>query len=311
MAAGVLLDKGMLKLDDPIAKQLPDFLPSLPDGNRPSITVRQLLSHTAGLNYSFGEPEDGPYHKAGVSDGADDSGLSLTENLRRIASAPLLFAPGSSWRYSLATDVLGAVVAKAYAKDLPQAVRELVTEPLGMRDAAFSLDDDSRLAVPYFINPPREPERMKNNELVDLGGGMRIRFAPNRILNSRAYPSGGAGMAASAQDVMRLLEAIRKQGAPLVSPEIMREMVTPQTAPGVVEPGWSFALGWSVLDDPIKGHTPQAAGTIAWGGVYGHSWFVDFTNGISVVLLTNTTPEGMSGKLRQDVRDAVYAELKK
>ena len=110
MTTAALLKQGVLHLDAPIAKWLPNFTPPLPDGGKSDITVRQLLSRTAGLDYSFSEKADGPYHKAGVSDGLDDSGLSLTENLRRIASIPLLYKPGTSWRYSVAMDVLGGVI---------------------------------------------------------------------------------------------------------------------------------------------------------------------------------------------------------
>ncbi|WP_025702398.1 serine hydrolase domain-containing protein, partial [Paenibacillus forsythiae] len=82
-AALVLVSRGRLDLDTPIDKWLPYFKPLLPDGSPAIITLRQLMSHTAGLNYGFLEPEDGPYHRAGVSDGMDLSGLSLEENLRR------------------------------------------------------------------------------------------------------------------------------------------------------------------------------------------------------------------------------------
>jgi CubicO group peptidase (beta-lactamase class C family) len=306
MAAAALIDKGALRLDDPVTKWLPEFAPRLRNGETPTILVRHLLSHMAGLNYSFAEQDDGPYHKAGVSDGLDESGLSLEENLRRIASAPLLFRPGSAWHYSLATDVLGAVVAKAHGASLQEAMRDLVTGPLGLKDTGFLAADASRLAQPYHATPQGEPALIRDNEYVDINGA-KIRFAPDRILDPKAYPSGGGGMAGTAQDLLRLLETMQAGGAPLVSAKLMSEMRQRRTAENVVEPGWGFALGWATLDDPAKGNTPQAAGTIAWSGVYGHSWFVDTTNGLCMALLTNTTPEGMSGRIVLDLRDAIYA----
>jgi CubicO group peptidase (beta-lactamase class C family) len=74
-------------------------------------------------------------------------------------------------------------------------------------------------------------------------------------------------------------------------------------------PGWGFGLGWAVLDDPALTATPQAKGTIQWGGVYGHTWFVDRANSLTVVILTNTAFEGMSGAFPNDVRDAIYSAL--
>lgn len=94
----------------------------------------------SGLDYRWAQKEDGPYARAGVSDGLDITGLSLEENLMRLASAPLCFAPGSSWLYSLGPDVLGAVVAKVQGTDFQTALAELVTKPLGMTDTAFYAD---------------------------------------------------------------------------------------------------------------------------------------------------------------------------
>jgi CubicO group peptidase (beta-lactamase class C family) len=307
MTAAALVDKGLLGLDDPVSKWLPEFRPRLADGREGVILVRHLLAHTAGLNYSFLEQDDGPYHRAGVSDGLDDSGLSLEENLRRIASAPLLFQPGTAWHYSLATDVLGAVAAKAYGKSLPETARDLVTGPLGMVDTGYVARDASRLAVPYHSTPRGEPALIHHNEYVDLFGG-KIRFDPDRILDASAYPSGGGGMAGTATELLRLLEVIRERGKPLVSARVMETMMRRETAKDAEEPGWGYALGWAVLDDPARGKTPQAAGTVAWSGVYGHSWFVDPVNGFCMALLTNTTPEGMNGQVVLDIRDAIYGK---
>ena len=133
-----LIERGLLDLDQPIGAWLPEFRPRLGDGGEPTITIRHLLTHTAGLGYGFDEPEEGPYRKANVSDGLDQPGLSMDENLRRIASVPLRFEPGTSWAYSVATDVLGEIVAHAAQKSLPGAIRELITQPLEMHSTGFS-----------------------------------------------------------------------------------------------------------------------------------------------------------------------------
>src|SRR5436190_11084167 len=133
-AALALVDRGKLALDDSVTKWLPAFRPKLASGELPAITVRQLLSHTSGLGYRFAEAPGAAYDAAGVSDGFDERRISLSENLHRLAGAALLGRPGEAWRYSLSIDVLGAVIEKASGKGLAQAVAELVTEPLGMRD---------------------------------------------------------------------------------------------------------------------------------------------------------------------------------
>jgi len=84
----------------------------------------------------------------------------------------------------------------------------------------------------------------------------------------------------------------------------MADQVGPQAQ--TQGPGWGFGYGWAVLADPGPAGTPQAKGTIQWGGAYGHSWFVDPANGLTVVALTNTAFEGMSGDFPRQIRDAVY-----
>lgn len=74
-------------------------------------------------------------------------------------------------------------------------------------------------------------------------------------------------------------------------------------------PGFGFGLGFSVLRDPALATSPESVGTWRWGGAYGHSWFVDRAQGLSVVAFTNTLYEGMSGRFVTDLRDAVYGAL--
>lgn len=307
VAAMRLAEQGRIGLDDPVTRWLPDFRPRTADGAEPVIRLRHLLSHSAGLSYGFFEAKDTPYHQLGVSDGLDHhSGLRLAENLRRLAQAPLAFEPGTAWRYSLGIDVIGAVLEKASGESLPALVRRLVAQSLGLADTDFAVTDRSRLAAAYADGRP-EPQAITDGMEVPLWE-QAVRFAPSRIFDPAAYPSGGAGMAGTAGEVLALLETIRKGGAPLLAPETVGEMTTDQVGAEAQTqgPGWGFGFGWAVLDDPAQALTPQAKGTIQWGGAYGHSWFVDRQSGLSVVALTNTAFEGMSGLFTLEVRDAVY-----
>lgn len=96
-----LISRGVFSLDDAVTRWLPDFAPTF-EGLPAKITIRHLLTHTSGLSYGFLEQQDGPYHRAKVSDALDAPGLSLEENLRRLATVPLAFRPGSAFLYSLA-----------------------------------------------------------------------------------------------------------------------------------------------------------------------------------------------------------------
>jgi CubicO group peptidase (beta-lactamase class C family) len=301
-----LVEDGALRLDDPVTKWLPDFKPKLADGSTPVITIRQLLNHTSGLTYGLAERSSHPYHALGVSDGIDNSGLTLDENLRRLGQAPLAFPPGSTWRYSLAIDVLGSVLEKAAGKPLPQVVAETVTGPLDLKDTGFVARDPARLTAAYFNAQPA-PKRMSDNLDVSLGA-TAVRFAPSRAMDKTAFPSGGAGMVGTAGDVLTLLETVRQGGAPILKPATVAEMMKDQVGVQAATqgPGWGFGYGWAVLDDPAVAKTPQGAGTLAWGGVYGHNWFVDPKSRLTVVIMTNTAFEGMNGPFTTQVRDAVY-----
>ena len=215
-AALSLIAHGRLSLEDRVEKWLPEFQPRRADGAAAPMTVRQWLTHTAGLSYGYQEPADGPYHRANVSDGLDQPGLSLAENLRRLASVPLLRAPGAGWQYSVAIDVLGAVMERAADKALPAIVEELVTGPLSMRDTAFRIVDRARLAAPYVDGSP--PARMTDPQIVPYGTGAGISYSPSRALDERSFASGGTGMVGSAPDTLRFIECMRKGGAPILPP---------------------------------------------------------------------------------------------
>lgn len=302
-----LVEQGNIHLDDPITRWLPDFRPALPDGQQPTITVRHLLTHTAGLNYGFKEPADGPYHQARVSDGLEQPGLSIDENLRRIASVPLLYRPGTVWHYSLATDVLGEVIARAADASLPNVIQQLVTGPLAMKDTTFTILDASRLATAY-ADADRVPIRMNDSQVVRNEEEL-ITFSPSRVLHQNSYPSGGAGLIGTAWDYLRFLESLRMRDNAILKPASIAAMTTkaiPDVSAEQLDPGWTFGLGFAVLEDPALDPMPRNLGSWRWGGVYGNSFWVDPAARLSVVALTNTAVAGMTGDFPDSIVRAVY-----
>jgi CubicO group peptidase (beta-lactamase class C family) len=302
-----LVEQGKLKLDDPVTRFIPEFRPKLADGREPVITVRHLLTHTAGLTYPFFEPEDGPYHRANVSNGFDRPGLTVEENLRRIASVPLAFEPGTTWGYSVSHDVLGEVLARAAGEPLPQVVERTVTGPLGMADTTFVARDPARLATAYADAAPR-PARMGEPHLLPFGASALV-YSPARALDATSYPSGGAGMVGTAPDFLAFLEALRTGGAPVLtsaSVEALTSNAIGDVPANGLADGWRFGFGLSVLSDPGRAGVPHSDGTWLWGGVYGGSWFVDPDRRLTVVVLTNTAVAGMMGPFPDAIRDAVY-----
>lgn len=306
-AAMRLVEQGKLSLEDPVTRWLPDFRPSF-EGKSAVITIRQLLNHTSGLSYRFSEPKESLYHALGVSDGLDNPTLTLAENLQRLSQAPLRHQPGTKFLYSLSIDVVGAVIEKVSGKPLPAAVAELVLMPLKMNDTGFQAVDAQRLTTAYG-STPAGPVEMVDGTTLALGEGW-VSYAPSKALSAPANPSGGGGMVGSASDFLTFLEAIRRNDGSLLKTttiDLMRQNSLGEAAGH--RPGWGFGLGWAVLLDPTIANTPQSAGTLQWGGAYGHSWFIDPARELTVVIFTNTAFEGMVGKLPSDVRRAVYQWL--
>ena len=293
-AALALVEQGVLSLDAFITDWLPDFKPTLADGTPGRITIRHLLTHTSGLSYGFLMLNNEPYYSAGISDGIDETVLSLDDNLARLARVPLLFEPGSNWCYSLSTDVLGAVLAKATGKTIPEIIAEMVTQPLSMQDTVFHLDSIDRLARAYKDDGDT-PRLMALHDSVPLPELGDIYYAPCRITNDNAYPSAGAGMAGTARDYALFLEAIRTGGHPILNSSsiaLMTEDAVPTFDISVAGPGVGFGMGFSMIRDSVLANTPRHRGSFGWGGVYGGQMFVDPTESLSVVILTNTALEG-------------------
>jgi CubicO group peptidase (beta-lactamase class C family) len=178
-----------------------------------------------------------------------------------------------------------------------------------MRDTGFVARDAARVAVAYADGKP-EPIRMRDGERVAFGPGDGISYAPSRAFDAASYASGGAGMIGSADDFLVFLEALRTGKPAILKPATLAAMKSSQIGDLDVDasgPGWGFGYGFAVLIDPRAANTPQSAGTFTWGGAYGHSWFVDPERRLTVVALTDTAVEGMSGQFPTAIRDAVYA----
>ena len=304
-AALSLIEDAVLGFEDPVTRWLPDFKPAL-GGAAATITIRQLLTHTAGLSYGFMQPDDGPYLRLGVSDGMDQPGLGFETQLGRIVAAGLTYPPGAAWLYSVSLDVLGAVLEQAAGKPLAQVMAERVATPLGLKDTGFAVTDPARLAVAYAdAAPPVEMGETCTVPFAELSG---IRFAPGRAFDAGSFPSGGAGMVGTAGEFLAFLEAIRTGGGGVVGAGMAAEMMRNQTGdlPIVTNgPGFGFGFGGAVLVDPAAAGSGHSPGVWLWGGVYGHSWFVDPARKLSVLVMTNTAIEGMTGAFATEVAGAV------
>ncbi|WP_122836894.1 serine hydrolase domain-containing protein [Pseudomonas viridiflava] len=302
-----LCEQGILSLDAPVTDWLPAFRPRLGDGREPVITLRHLLSHSSGLGYGFEQPPGNAYALAGVSDGLDRVAFDLQENLTRLAKLPLLFEPGTAWGYSLATDVLGAVIEQGTGRGLSQVIDEQVARPLGIASTSFR-QDQGRLARAYKDGADA-PERIGDGDVLVLESGT-ARVSSGRVYDAQAYESGGAGMLGTADDYLKLLECLRLDGAPLLNSVSTAALLSNAIGKVTLKgrgAGWTFGLGPVILADPLAAGQRQGAGTWSWCGVYGSHYWVDPVSEISLVVLTNTAVAGAWGRFADALVEAVYS----
>jgi len=301
LTALALCDAGKLSLEDAVADHLPYFTPRY-QGTTPTIRIRHLLTHTAGLSYNYA-PE------SGVSTGLADDSLDYETNFTRLAAQELRYEPGTRWEYSVSIDVLGAIVAKVFGGTLEEAVAHLVTRKLGMADTAFHITDRARLAANY-ANTAAGPVPMGDHYRHGNADGTTVLFSPCRAFNPAAFQAGGAGMVGTPDDLFKFFDQIRAGAPTILRPETFALATRPQTGEVVRTPGCKFSYFSDIIVDPVAAGTPESVGTLGWGGIYGHSWFVDRERALTVLIMSNTAPAGVDGAYVDAVRDAVYAGLK-
>ncbi|MFJ2510163.1 serine hydrolase domain-containing protein [Streptomyces griseoviridis] len=321
VAALTLVEEGRLSLNDPVDRHLPAFAePRVYVGGsgsdlrtRPAsgpLLIRHLMTHTAGLTFAFyhTHPVDARYREAGL-DSSVKPGTDLAGTVDAYASLPLQFEPGTEWNYSVATNVLGRVLEVVSGQPLDTFLAERVFGPLGMTDAGFqvSAEQAPRLSELYG----------ETNE----GGIERIAGLP---LHGRPrFLSGSGGMVASAHDIHRFSEMLRRRGeldgVRLLAPEtvdLMTRNHLPDGAdlrafgsrPAHDEPGnegVGFGLGVSVVVDPSRTKAPTGLGTYGWSGVATTTFWVDPSRDLSVQFYTQVRPKS-SHTLYPDIKRLVH-----
>ncbi|QND37676.1 beta-lactamase family protein (plasmid) [Rhizobium leguminosarum bv. viciae] len=208
MATLKLIEAGRLLPEDKVTKYLPKFAPRLADSSIADIRISHLMTHTAALDYRSQQASDGPYARAGVSDGLDESRGSLDANLTRIASVPLDRAPGEGWRYSVATDVLGGVIEAVTGMTPNDAISAPgIGAATTERGVSLARRGSCRSLSRRQTGAGANGRRRRVAAALQRGDGCALRSGSDSRRDRR--PSGGAGMAGRSRDVLTLLEAYR------------------------------------------------------------------------------------------------------
>jgi CubicO group peptidase (beta-lactamase class C family) len=323
VAIMMLYEEGRFQLDDPITRFLLCFqdMRVFTGGSRGSfetvpavrdITVRDLLTHTAGLTYGMMHANmvDAMYRDQDVD--FQTSARTLAEVVETAASLPLLSQPGAEWNYSIATDVLGHLVAVVSGQDFADFMRERILAPLGMEDTGFHLPggkqgrfaanyrrgDDGNLAL---IDDPLE-SRFGQQRLIASGGGGLLSTAGDYLRFCRLLLGGGA------LDGTRLLG--RKTVELMMSNHLRGDMAAmgqPRFSESTYE-GVGFGLGFSVMLDPARAQILGTPGECAWGGAASTAFWVDPAEELAVILLTQLMPSS-TYPLRRELRVLTYQAI--
>lgn len=316
----ILQEEGKLLIGDTVDRYLPEYAETTvaetnPDGGyvvapaQRKITLRDLLTHTAGVGYGGG-PAAEEWAEADIEGWyfahRDEP---IRETVRRIAALPFEAHPGERFVYGYSTDILGAVIEVASGQPLDAFLQDRILDPLGMVDTHFYLPKEKaeRLATVY-AKRAGEPLRRAPDESSMLGQGAYVE-GPRRSF------SGGAGMLSTARDYARFLQMLLNGGEfdghrvlSRKSIELMTVNHLPEASPFPWSDGTGFGLGFSVVLDVGARGQLSSLGEYGWGGAYHSTYWVDPVEELVVVYFTQARPaEGLDdhGKLRALVHQAI------
>ncbi len=297
----MLQEEGKLLLADPVGKYLPEYRQTTvvaSDGQslqavpayRP-ITIRDLLTHTAGIGYGEG-PARAQWEAAGITGWYfADRDEPIAATVARLAELPFDAQPGERWVYGYATDILGVVIEQISGQTLDRFLEERILEPLGMTDTHFFLPESKRqrLAAVYSVTEEGGLERAPDP------GGMVGQGA--YVDGPRQSFSGGAGLLSTASDYARFLQMLLNggelDGVRLLSRktvELMTVRHVTRKQLGEHMPGAGFGLGFYVVEDLGSYGKPGSPGAYGWGGAYHTTYWVDPEEELIVVYLTQVRP---------------------
>ena len=321
-----LLEQGLVALDTPVHRVLPEFkglgvyngggggVPFLTKPcERPMLMV-DLLRHTSGLTYGF---QNRSNIDLAMREGKFEnwhSNLTLDEFVAALGKLPLEFSPGTAWNYSVSTDVLGAVVQRLSGKTLDQYFADHIFAPLKMDDTFFAVPEAKidRLTDCYTFVPG------KGRVMYDRGGESAWSRMPRQL-------SGGGGLVSTALDYHRfctmLLNGGELDGARVIGRKTL-ELMTLNHLPGngdlaswsqslfseATNAGVGFGLGFAINIDPAANLIPGSMGEYYWGGMFSTAFFVDPVERVSMVFMTQLSPSS-TYLIRRELKTLIYAAL--
>jgi CubicO group peptidase (beta-lactamase class C family) len=323
LALMTFYEEGAFQLDDPVSRFIPSWagLRVWEDGTpeqyrtrfpEREVTIRDLLTHTAGLTYGFmaRHPVDALYRRQKV----ERAEGTLSDMVDKLAGLPLLFSPGSRWSYSVATDVVGRLVELLSGETLDVVLRRRILDPLGMVDTGLFVPEDQahRLAACYGPTPE---QRLL---LIDPP-------ASSGYLRPPSFLSGGGGLVSTAADYHRftqmLLNGGELDGVRVIGRKTLAFMTTNHLPTGgdlasmgqpvfseTTYEGIGFGLGFSVMLDPARAQVVGSPGEFAWGGAASTMFWVDPAEELTGMIFTQLVPSA-TYPIRREMKALVLQAL--
>jgi CubicO group peptidase (beta-lactamase class C family) len=317
-----LVEEGRLRLSDPVSRWLPSFAaatvatadsvhPRVPA--RRAITIRDLLTHTAGISYGTDSLVQAEYRTSGLGPAAGygwyfaDKAEPICASMDRLGALPFVAQPGERFVYGYNTDILGCVIERVSGQSFDAFLRARVFGPLRMSDTRFFLTPDrrDRLATVYAANGRGGYARADDGP---LGQGAYVD-------GPRASFSGGAGLLSTASDYARFLQMLLNggtlDGARILAPATVALMTQNHLGTLYNSNGATgFGLGFEVLLDPGRAAQYGSVGRFGWGGAYATNYWVDPGQDLVAVFMIQLMPSGgldLADKFRTLVYQAIVA----
>ena len=307
----MLVEEGRLAIDDPVSRYIPEFahttVATRSDTGRVikpakrEITIRDLLTHTAGISYGVDSLVAPLYSAKGLGPAAGwgwytaDKNEPICTTMERLASLPFVSQPGEAFVYGYNTDLLGCVVERVSHLPLDEFIRTRITQPLGMKDTFFYVPSDKRqrLVTVYMSDSAGHARRAPDGP----------RGQGNYAEGPRRSFSGGAGLLSTAHDYARFLQTLLNggqiDGVRILAPKTIDLMTSNQvgTLFSAWAPGRGFGLGFGTTDR-VGADDLASVGSWGWGGAYGSTYKVDPGERMVIVFMVNQLPDasGVGGK---------------
>lgn len=323
----MLVEECKVALDTPVHQVLPEFKKlgvyagggaGVPFMTRPTeepMRMVDLLRHTSGLTYGFQNRSniDAAHRELKLENWHGN--YDLDGFVAELGKLPLEFSPGTSWNYSVSTDVLGAVVQRVSGMSLPQFFEQRIFKPLGMNDTGFTVPSEKldRLVDCYTLVPGK-------------GRVMFDRAEESMWSTPFTLVSGGGGLVSTALDYQRFcqmclnggtLDGVRILGRKTI--DLMTQNHLPNGADlssmsrslfsETQNAGTGFGLGFAVTIDTARSMMPGSVGEYYWGGMFSTAFFIDPVERLTMVFMTQLSPS-MIYPIRRELKTMIYSALK-